>query len=423
MLQSAISIHAPRTGSDPARGTNEAAERHFNPRSPHGERPEKPPAAHQPPEISIHAPRTGSDPAAHQPPEEAEISIHAPRTGSDASPEYRLVRETRYFNPRSPHGERRAGKNRHETGRLISIHAPRTGSDTTRRTATHKRRRISIHAPRTGSDLHAGGRRAGHGDFNPRSPHGERLPSATRAFGTYRFQSTLPARGATKWTALKGLITEFQSTLPARGATCPGTPSGFAQKISIHAPRTGSDKRAARTICATPHFNPRSPHGERHFPALCAPNLVLFQSTLPARGATVSLQPSGKLHLFQSTLPARGATKRTIFKRRTLSISIHAPRTGSDEFGFGALNSFIEISIHAPRTGSDARFPRDWERGADFNPRSPHGERLDTIQDCIRNVQFQSTLPARGATLHPRRRFQLLKISIHAPRTGSDSAK
>ncbi len=258
-----ISIHAPRTGSDRRRRAYDRCKRYFNPRSPHGERPEKPPAAHQPPEISIHAPRTGSDPAAHQPPEEAEISIHAPRTGSDASPEYRLVRETRYFNPRSPHGERRAGKNRHETGRLISIHAPRTGSDTTRRTATHKRRRISIHAPRTGSDLHAGGRRAGHGDFNPRSPHGERLPSATRAFGTYRFQSTLPARGATKWTALKGLITEFQSTLPARGATCPGTPSGFAQKISIHAPRTGSDKRAARTICATPHFNPRSPHGER----------------------------------------------------------------------------------------------------------------------------------------------------------------
>ena len=36
-----ISTHAPRTGSDPAEGTNEAAGTHFNPRSPHGERQRK----------------------------------------------------------------------------------------------------------------------------------------------------------------------------------------------------------------------------------------------------------------------------------------------------------------------------------------------------------------------------------------------
>ena len=56
----------------------------------------------------------------------------------------------------------------------------------------------------------------------------------------------------------------------------------------------------------------------------------------------------------------------------------------------------------------------------DFNPRSPHGERLATDEERAATEAFQSTLPARGATrgrifkLYPR------KISIHAPRTGSD---
>ena len=34
--------------------------------------------------------------------------------------------------------------------------------------------------------------------------------------------------------------------------------------ISIHAPRTGSDSHSLCTIRARRHFNPRSPHGERH---------------------------------------------------------------------------------------------------------------------------------------------------------------
>ena len=37
----------------------------------------------------------------------------------------------------------------------------------------------------------------------------------------------------------------FQSTLPARGATNPDVIGGIIDKISIHAPRTGSDKCSA----------------------------------------------------------------------------------------------------------------------------------------------------------------------------------
>ena len=102
------------------------------------------------------------------------------------------------------------------------------------------------------------------------------------------------------------------------------------------------------------YFNPRSPHGER-------------------RLQCVSTSPRGQ------------------------PISIHAPRTGSDQFyGFCLLS--MEISIHAPRTGSDALPKSSIKNCGDFNPRSPHGERLVRRQ--------------------PLRR--VLRISIHAPRTGSD---
>ena len=127
-------------------------------------------------------------------------------------------------------------------------------------------------------------------------------------------------------------------------------------QISIHAPRTGSDNRRRRAYDRRKqYFNPRSPHGERLLP------------------------------------PAPAA--------RLLPISIHAPRTGSDAFcDFSPVQA--RISIHAPRTGSDAhagmlhvigwifqstlpargatvRAMKKYREKEDFNPRSPHGERPD----------------------------------------------
>ena len=124
----------------------------------------------------------------------------------------------------------------------ISIHAPRTGSDATYKCPDCGATVISIHAPRTGSDVHrnAGGNRrkhfnprSPHGErpvrwamtaeichFNPRSPHGERHKQVEYATDLRAFQSTLPARGATRGHHRRvGHRVRFQSTLPARGAT------------------------------------------------------------------------------------------------------------------------------------------------------------------------------------------------------------
>ena len=56
-----ISIHAPRMGSDQSQMSAAPETGYFNPRSPHGERPEQCRERTQVKSISIHAPRMGSD--------------------------------------------------------------------------------------------------------------------------------------------------------------------------------------------------------------------------------------------------------------------------------------------------------------------------------------------------------------------------
>ena len=148
--------------------------------------------------------------------------------------------------------------------------------------------------------------------------------------------------------------------------------------ISIHAPRTGSDLSARRLINGGENFNPRSPHGERPNGHIClrhhrisihAPRTgsdrcskrqivrqVSFQSTLPARGATLhGCRQSPRETGFQSTLPARGATPKNLV--RYMWMHHFNPRSphGERPSGLAILCTMTIISIHAPRTGSDAR--------------------------------------------------------------------
>ena len=221
-------------------------------------------------DISIHAPRTGSDRSPKPATGSFPISIHAPRTGSDAQ-FLRSAGVRVYFNPRSPHGERLLHNASQRGNLLISIHAPRTGSDGNRRKTApspddfnprsphgeRPRQRvtppnakgISIHAPRTGSDFACGSKNAAQTDFNPRSPHGERPGLNGRMVEAEKFQSTLPARGATRKSSYICICGRFQSTLPARGATIGAGTIVRPLTISIHAPRTGSDDCS---FCLTP---------------------------------------------------------------------------------------------------------------------------------------------------------------------------
>ena len=78
------------------------------------------------------------------------------------------------FNPRSPRGERRQPGLPQYHGHKISIHAPREGSDGDTTYMMMRGNDISIHAPREGSDRRTTPTRSWSTYFNPRSPRGER---------------------------------------------------------------------------------------------------------------------------------------------------------------------------------------------------------------------------------------------------------
>ena len=100
----------------------------------------------------------------------------------------------------------------------------------------------------------------------------------------------------------------FQSTLPVGGSDRDVQLFMKRLRISIHAPRGGSDSDAEFIRAFRSHFNPRSPWGERPEEEEEAAVVMVFQSTLPVGGATVFAN-LGEMPVY---------------------ISIHAPRGGSD---------------------------------------------------------------------------------------------
>ena len=79
------------------------------------------------------------------------------------------------------------------------------------------------------------------------------------------------------------------------------------------------------------------------------------------------------------------------------------------------------ISIHAPRKGGDVSIAKADGIIKNFNPRPPRGGRHFCWREGIESLSFQSTPPARGATVGIPNANTDKKISIHAPREGGDS--
>ena len=124
-------------------------------------------------------------------------------------------------------------------------------------------------------------------NFNPRFPRGKRLYLLSITDPSILFQSTLPAREATKKTQKESsAVTKFQSTLPAREATHRG-----------HAYRRMDE---------------------------------VFQSTLPAREATPEGPGSRSEDPISIHASREGSDRSTLTAARAHWISIHASREGSD---------------------------------------------------------------------------------------------
>ena len=101
-----ISIHSPHTGRDQLVLRRQPIPADFNPLSPHGERQFQTDSTNGICSISIHSPHTGRDDHFCRMINRAQISIHSPHTGRDNILSGAQL-AARYFNPLSPHGERR----------------------------------------------------------------------------------------------------------------------------------------------------------------------------------------------------------------------------------------------------------------------------------------------------------------------------
>ncbi len=257
-----ISIHAPLTGSDLRNLSIFNRIPNFNPRSPHRERPSllfrcpnlpyfNPRSPHRERRLSvtIHVhnkvfqstlPSQGATGLETGEYIVKQISIHAPLTGSDGH-EVQMVWRRSYFNPRSPHRERRRREHVVREAYKISIHAPLTGSDPPG-CAIWERLLISIHAPLTGSDYGGHNGHYGRVDFNPRSPHRERQICASVFTPEVVISIHAPLTGSDVdvW-VFCSVYYRFQSTLPSQGATFLPCLILTLCCISIHAPLTGSD--------------------------------------------------------------------------------------------------------------------------------------------------------------------------------------
>ena len=84
------------------------------------------------------------------------------------------------------------------------------------------------------------------------------------------------------------------------------------------------------------------------------------------------------------------------------TISIHAPREGGDAC-VGNLQKSFKISIHAPREGGDKNNIRS-VRFSDISIHAPReGGDDKRFYNTINYKRFQSTPPARGATVEGER--------------------
>ncbi len=172
---------------------------------------------------------------------------------------------------------------------------------------------ISTHAPHAGSDADTNPTGILKGDFNSRSPCGERSAIQVAPDSATYISTHAPHAGsdaANLYHAVSGGISthaphagsdnqsrkrpaaypKFQLTLPMRGAIGRGIPTFFIDTISTHAPHAGSDPRQP-TIPEQRSISTHAPHAgsdPSRDSFRCAH--VRFQLTLPMRGAMAKMK-------------------------------------------------------------------------------------------------------------------------------------
>ena len=192
------------------------------------------------------------------------------------------------------------------------------------------------------------------------------------------FQSTLPAWGATLLaSASLSRSTYFNPRSPRGERLGFGDANRRAFRISIHAPRVGSDCACRCVVLASVSISIHAPRvGSDSGASRMSPVSFVFQSTLPAWGATAELRESCP----------------------KLRISIHAPRVGSDSPRSSAASTMCDFNPRSPR-GERPSSDVLWVRGGQISIHAPRvGSDAGQLSIGQEVGAFQSTLPAWGAT-------------------------
>ena len=170
--------------------------------------------------------------------------------------------------------------------------------------------------------------------------------------------------------------------------------------ISIHAPREGGDDTVScPAVGSCCHFNPRPPRGGR--PQRFGPKArpAAFQSTPPARGATIIMEQSlQELCRISIHAPREGGDYGGHYEKPVLSISIHAPPRGGRRYPHRHSGAGRYFNPRPPRGGATTAIRIPTTCSSYFNPRPPRGGRRRRDGGKDPNTGFQSTPPARGAT-------------------------
>ena len=184
----------------------------------------------------------------------------------------------------------------------------------------------------------------------------------------------------------------FQSTPPHGERRRYRHRGAWYLRISIHAPRMGSDTSVSFLSVDRDLFQSTLPHGERLTGKGVGSITISISIHAPAWRATAAYGLASSTSAFQSTLP-HGERRRIGIRRiGRRSISIHAPRMGSDERPAWCIHRACYFNPRS-RMGSDPFQLIGMLQQAHFNPRSRMGSDMGRA-DTGRTVStFQSTLP------------------------------
>ncbi len=257
-----------------------------------------------------------------------------PRSPYGERPRYlSAVGVSRYFNPRSPYGERR---HTHATYLLRIDFNPRSPYGERPKVKADAGAYCADFNPRSPYGERRVLRAEDHGQlyFNPRSPYGERPRFHPMVFIPGVISIHAPRMGSDYEQC--GLLTiddlGFQSTLPVWGATLEELIQDIKTKFQSTLPVWGATEDRLDGCYRLGDFNPRSPYGER--PALRSDSVTSaeFQSTLPVWGATrLRLADTPRRSYFNPRSPYGERRGAFLSIHDGDCISIHAPRMGSDE--------------------------------------------------------------------------------------------